>query len=755
MNSCTLQRRAFLLGSSMVAVWMSSPGRAFGLTKPVSLPSERVRSLIARMTLEEKAGQLTLAFAAYAGAAVAAHNPAQAQMQVDNQREQVRGGLVGGIFNGRSIETSRAMQTAALASRLGIPLIFGADVIHGYRTIFPVPLGEAASFEPSLCERTARAAAIEASADGLDWTFAPMVDIARDARWGRSVEGSGEDVLLGSDIAAARVRGFQGRSLRDADAILACPKHFAAYGAGESGLDYNAVDMSELRLRETYLPPFKAAFDAGALSTMAAFNEINGVPCHANRWLLDGVLRKEWGFEGLVVSDFNGDLELIKHGIARDERDAARLAIMAGVDLSMASGIYLKHLPDLVAKGEVPTDRLDQAVARVLTVKERLGLFDDPFRRLDLQRAKKVTGTPAHVALAREAASKSIVMLKNEGTVLPLPRSGKKIALIGPFSEGPHDLVGPWTVFGTDQECVDLATGMRAAMSDPTLLTVTQGSSTTIPLDGGIEAAVAAAKEADVVVLALGEHQRMSGEASSRGQIVIPEPQQRLAEAVAATGKPIVVLLKNGRALVLEGAVAEASAILVTWFLGAQTGHAIADILFGKASPSGRLPVSFPRDPGQLPYYYAHKPTGRPAESKRYTPFTTRFIGLSNTALYPFGHGLTYGDIAYEDIAVISANDGVTVGALISNRGARAATEVVQLYVQIVTASLTQPVRELKAYRKIELAAGGSQRVSFQLRKADLEIMDADHTRRFEAGTFKVWVAPSAEADGVSGSFKL
>ncbi|MFD1611481.1 glycoside hydrolase family 3 N-terminal domain-containing protein [Sphingomonas tabacisoli] len=754
-----IRRRSLLLTAGLMGAWAASPLRAAVAAVGGDGGSARIKALLAKMTLEEKAGQLTL-MPPVGGGGAAAFNPAQPGAVFSRQLDDARQMRLGGVFNAGSVAAMRALQTAAAKeSRLGIPLIFGADVIHGYKTIFPVPLGEASSFDPGLCERTARVAAIEASASGLDWTFAPMVDIARDARWGRGVEGAGEDPLLGSELARARVRGFQGRSLSDDDAVLACAKHFAAYGAAESGLDYNTVDISELRLADVYLRPFKAAFDAGALSTMASFNEINGVPVHANSWLLKHILRDFWKFSGLVVSDFTGDLELVAHGFAADEREAAKLAILGGVDMSMASGLYLKYLPDLVAKNEVPMERIDEAVGRLLFVKEQLGLLDDPFRRLDTKRPAKRIGRPEHIALAREAAQKSIVLLKNEGQLLPLPRTGKRLALIGPFAAGAHDLVGPWTVFGKDADCVDLATGLRAALGDAASLAVVEGSTVDAPLDGGIDAAVAAAKAADIVILAIGERTTMSGEASSRDEIVIPQAQHDLAVAVAATGKPTVVVLKNGRALALSGAVLDAPAIVVTWFLGSQTGHAIADVLFGKVGPSGRLPVSFPRSSGQVPYYYAHKSTGRPNAKARSVRFKTNFLGLTNTALFPFGHGLTYGDIVYSDLTLskteLSRSGMLSVSALITNNGVRAADELAQLYFEDVAASLTQPVRTLKAYKRVALPPGKAQRVSFELAASQLAFLGADMRPHLEPGLFRVWIAPSAEAEGVSGQFSL
>src|SRR6476619_2295485 len=582
-----ISRRAALLGGGAIAAWASSPARALLQAVGKAPTLALVTDLIRRMTLEEKAGQLQLMASAWGGGAALSLNPPQGNSDFPKQVEDARQARLTGVFNGNGATMARILQNAAVREfRLKIPLIFAADIIHGHRTIFPVPLAEVASFEPDLARRTAEAAAFEAAGAGIDWTFSPMVDVARDQRWGRGVEGGGEDVLLGRLFAAARVHGLQGTDLKSTEHMLACIKHFAAYGAAEAGLDYNTVDMSEERLREVCLQPYKAGFDAGALSAMASFNEINGIPSTGNRWLMTDLLRGEWGFEGFVVSDYTGDEEMIAHGFAKDGRDAARLALLAGVDMSMQSGLYRTHLPDLVRKGEVPEAVLNQSVRRVLAMKAMLGLFDDPFRRIDEKREAARSMLPKTRALAREAGRKSIVLLKNDGDLLPLPRSGQKIALIGPFASGPHDLVGPWVVYGDDTKAVDLASGVRAAIADKNGVIVAEGSKVEEVLPGGIEQAVAAARAADVIVLAIGESFDMSGEAQSRTEIVVPPAQQQLAEAVAATGKPMVVVLKHGRALALEGAVANAPAILATWFLGTETGSGIADILFGDFSPS-------------------------------------------------------------------------------------------------------------------------------------------------------------------------
>src|SRR4051812_32870621 len=501
-----ISRRSVLMSAGAAAAWLASPARALlAASTRVSVPGF-VDQLIGRMSLEEKAGQLQLMASAWGGGAALGLNPPGNGSDFESQVNEARQGQLTGVFNGNGARMARILQTAAMKqSRMKIPLIFAADIIHGHRTIFPVPLAEVASFEPDLARRTAEAAAFEASGAGIDWTFSPMVDVARDQRWGRGVEGGGEDPLLGQLFAAARVQGFQGADLKSNQHMLACIKHFAAYGAAESGLDYNVVDASERRLREVYLQPYKAGFDAGALSAMASFNEINGVPSTGNHWLQTDLLRGEWGFEGFVVSDYTGDEEMIAGGFAKDGRGAARLAFLAGVDMSMQSGLYRQHLPGLVRSGEVPQEQLDASVRRVLALKAMLGLFDDPFRRIDVKRESARSLLPGTRALAREAGRKSIVLLKNDGDLLPLPRSGKKIALIGPFAAGAHDLVGPWVVYGDDTKAVDLATGIRSAMADRGSLVVAQGSGIEEPLAGGIEQAVAAALQADIVILAIGE----------------------------------------------------------------------------------------------------------------------------------------------------------------------------------------------------------------------------------------------------------
>jgi len=718
---------------------------------------DRIESLIARMTVDEKVGQLSV-FADMVRPFAPDVNPEANASNAEQVLEQVRAGRVGSLFNGVGAELGRRLQQVALEeSRLGIPLILASDVIHGMRTVFPIPLGEAASFEPELARRTARATAVEATAAGTHWTYAPAVDVARDQRWGRGAEGAGEDVLLSCEFAAARVRGFQGDDLTAADSLLATPKHFAAYGAVAAGMEYAQVDISPQTLRDVHLPPFKAALDAGALSLMSAFNDINGVPASANRALLTDLLRNEWKFEGVVVSDYTADMELIAHGYAADEVDATRKAFLAGLDLSMQSGFYDQHLAGLVHAGEVPMAVLDASVRRILRLKEAIGLFDNPYRSLDPEREADQSHIAEHDVLARDAARRSVVLLKNEGGLLPLKKHGQKIALIGPFVQDRDNIEGCWTLFGDKSRYVTLESGMRAALADDAGLEVVAGCDLEVPLDGGIEAAVAAARRADVVVLAVGEPQRYSGEAQSRVEITLPPAQQALAEAVAATGTPLVVVLRNGRALALQGAVRDAQAIAVSWYLGTQNGHALADILFGDYNPSARLPVSFPHASGQQPYFYSHPRSGRP-ELPTMSEFKSRWREFPNTALYAFGHGIGYTRFEYEAPRLSSARldwDGeLVIRTRIRNLGAVAGEEVVQLYVHDRVASRVRPVRELKAFRKVAVAAGEAVDVEFRLDRHQLAFTGVDGEYSAEPGLFDLWVCASS-VSGEAVSFEL
>ena len=744
MTVFSVTRRALLKGASAGAIVAASSRALAALPRPAD---PFIEALIARMSLEEKAGQLSI-YSDPARTDGPPVNPGLARQGMDELKARIARGEMTGLFNGIGTAGGRELQRVAVEqSRSRIPLIFAADVIHGMKTTFPVPLGEAASFDPSLAERTARAAAIEASAKGIHWVFAPMVDVARDQRWGRVVEGAGEDSWLGCQFARARVRGFQGASLKSEDSVLACPKHFAGYGAVMGGMDYNSADIPETALRETHLPPFRAAFEAGALSTMSSFNDIAGVPSTGNRHLLTDILRDEWGFQGLVVSDYTSDEEMILHGFAADGPDAVVKAINAGCDISMQSELYYKHLPALVRAGKVSMAVVDEAVRRVLRVKKALGLFENPYRSLDAARERADVRRPDAIALARESARKSIVLLRNEGDLLPLPRTGRSIALIGPSVSDKADMPGPWASFPDIESCVTIEQGFRDALGPGAMLRVARGCDYEAPIEGGIAAALDAAKGADIFVLVVGESASMSGEAQSRVDISIPAPQLALAEALASTGKPMVVLLRHGRALALSGAIRQARAILATWFLGSETGHAIADIMFGDHAPQGRLPVSFPLASGQEPFFYNHRTTGRPqlTEDKNWK---ARYREIPNVALYPFGHGLTYSTITYGETRASAAelgwNDALTVTATVSNTGARAAHEVAQLYIHDKVASLTQPVRALKGVSHVDLAPGQSARVSFTLRRADLAFVRADLSASAEPGEFDIWIAPSS-----------
>ncbi|WP_297506259.1 glycoside hydrolase family 3 N-terminal domain-containing protein [uncultured Caulobacter sp.] len=747
-------RRAFLSGAAALAGLAVATPRAFARA------SGRIEALLAEMTIEEKAGQLSC-FADMIRPPVGDMNPLVNLRNAQTLTAEIKAGRIGVLMNGVGAQAALETQKAAVeGSRLKIPLLFAADVIHGFRTVFPIPLAEAASFDPHLAERTARAAASEASASGLHWTFAPMVDVARDQRWGRVAEGAGEDPYLGQVLAAARVRGFQGRDLKADDSMLATPKHFAAYGAVTAGLEYNSVELSEATLREVHLPPFQAAFAAGAMTVMSAFNDVNGVPATANKRLLTDVLRGEWGFKGVVISDYTADQELVAHGYAADDRDAARLAILAGIDISMQSGLYVRYLPELVASGAVPIATVDAAVRRVRALKEAIGLFDNPYRSLDPDAERARTATPAARALSREAGARSIVLLKNDKGLLPLPKAGKRIALIGPFADDRDNVLGAWGGFFADRRLnVDLATGLRAQLADPGSLIVERGCEVETTLAGGFERAVAAAQAADVVLLAVGEGQDMTGEAKSRTDLRIPPVQMRLAEAVAAAGKPVVVLLRHGRALQLEGVVRDAPAILATWFLGSEMGNAVADVVFGTVNPSGRLPVSFPIDSGQEPFFYNGRTTGRPAPADpNAQEYKARWRSIRNDALYPFGYGLGYAGFVLSDLKLSTArlgwNDTLRITAKARNTGQTHGEHVVQLYIRDRVASRTRPVRELKGFQRVALAPGADREVRFDLRRENLMFVGDNDYWLAEPGMFDLWVANSS-VDGLAASFEL
>lgn len=736
-----LDRRQVLSGGATIA----------GLTlgAPVLAQSDRIESLIARMTPQEKAGQLSC-FSDQIRPIGVPFNPGLASGGASEQLARIRTGAIGMLFNGVGYAGAKAAQDAAMQTRLKIPLIFAGDVIHGLRTAYPLPIAEACAFDPDLAMRTARAAALESTALGIHWTFAPMVDVARDQRWGRVAEGSGEDPYLGAALGVARVRGFQGDDLKDPTRVAACAKHFAAYGAVSGGMEYNFTEISPSTLREVHLAPFKAAVDAGVATLMSAFNDIDGVPASGNHWLMTDLLHGEWKFGGMVVGDYTADEELIAHGYAKDGRDAAKKAFMAGMDMAMQSNLFNLWLPDLVEKGEVPLARLDEGVRRVLHLKQQVGLFDNPYRSVSQKAERTSVSTPAMLKLSREAGARSIVLLKNEGNVLPLAKTAK-LALVGPFAEDVANVVGTWAFMSDAKLNVSIAAGLRNRKAN---VTVVKGSEVEAAIPGGIAAAVAAAQGADVVLLAIGETQMMSGEAQARVSIIIPPAQMALAEALAATGKPVVVLLRHGRALALEGAVKAAPAILATWFLGSESGNAIADVLFGDVNPSAKLSASFPHFSGQQPYFYNHKNTGRGAPETGAQDYKARYIETKNEALYPFGHGLGYTSFAVSNVVVpAQMTDRIEVTATVSNTGKRAGDEVVQLYIHDVVASHTRPIRELKGFQRVSLAPGQSKQVRFTLARQDLQFW-VDGAWVVEPGTFHIWVSTDS-TNGERKQFEL
>lgn len=723
-----------------------------------SATEARIDALLAQMTLEEKIGQLNQ----YANS-VELTGPASNSAAAARRRDDIVRGRVGSMLNVRGADATRATQRIAVeGTRLHLPLLFGYDVIHGYRTIFPVPLGETASWDLAAIEASAHVAATEAAAAGVHWTFAPMVDIARDARWGRVMEGAGEDPYLGSVVAAARVRGFQGTDLAAPDTIAACAKHFAAYGFAEAGRDYNTVELTENTLRNVVLPPFKAAADAGVATFMNAFNEIGGVPSTANAHLQRDILKGEWGFAGFVVSDWGSIRELVVHGVAADTRAAARLAITAGNDMDMESSAYIEHLAALVRSGAVPTERVDDAVRRILRVKFALGLFDDPYRYCDPAREARELLSPAHLAKAREVARESIVLLKNDGALLPLDKQVRTIAVIGPLAADKDSPLGNWRADAANDSAVSLLEGIKAAVGPATKVLYAEGAplgvgergaSTELEINttdrSGFAAAIAAARQADVVVLAIGEDGRQTGEARSQADIGLKGVQLELLRAVAAVNPHLAVVLMNGRPLVLTDVVAQAPAVLETWLLGSQAGAAIADVLFGDYDPAGKLPMSFPRAVGQEPLYYDHKSTGRPRGNGT-TVYWSHYTDLPNTPLYPFGYGLSYTTFSYSPLRLaakeMSDAQPLHVAVTVKNTGARAGTEVVQLYVRDLVGSVTRPVKELKAFRRVALQPGEAQEVEFTLTKADLAFYTAAGRWEAEPGEFRVFVGGSSDA---------
>jgi beta-glucosidase len=710
----------------------------------------RVDSLLALMTLEEKIGQLTLYTSDYdvTGPSIR-----------PGYKQDLKEGKVGAIFNAIGASYTRSLQDIAVKeTRLGIPLLFGYDVVHGYKTIFPINLGETASWDLDAMELSARIAADEASSEGIHWTYAPMVDIARDPRWGRISEGAGEDTYLGQEAARVRVRGFQGEDLSAINTVAACVKHYAAYGAAQAGRDYHTVDMSERTLREVYLPPFRAAVDAGVATVMTSFNENAGVPATVDRFLLTEVLRNDWGFGGFVVTDYTSIMELMHHGVAADTATAAELSINAGVDMDMQAGFFQDKLAALVKAGRVKEARIDEAVRKILTLKFELGLFDDPYRYCDTVREKETIMKPEYLESARDVARKSIVLLKNDKSVLPLSKDIKRLAVIGPLANNKKELIGSWSAQGDWKKSVSLLEGIRAQVSPSTQVLFAKGSNINDDTTQYFAEALRAAKQADVVVLAIGEAAWMSGEASSRSDIRLPGVQQRLADEIIKTGKPVVVVLMNGRPLAIPELDEKASAILETWFLGTQAGHAIADVLFGNYNPSGKLPVTFPRSVGQVPIFYNMKHTGRPMEVDPKNKYTSKYLDIPNSPLYPFGYGLSYTQFSYSDVTLsgtsLNTGDSLIASVTVTNTGKVAGEEVVQLYVQDLFGSVTRPVKELKGFQKISLKPGESRTVTFTIKPADLAFYRLDMTFGTEPGDFKVYIGGNSR-DVQEASFVL
>ncbi len=699
--------------------------------RPSAATEQRVNDLLAAMTLDEKIGQLTLYTTDWGSTGPTIR---------EGYKNDIRSGACGNLFNSHTVGFVRELQKVAVEeTRLKIPLLFGFDVIHGYKTIFPIPLGEAASWDLQAIEKSARVASTEASAAGLNWTFAPMVDISREPRWGRVMEGAGEDPYLGSRIADARVRGIQGKKIGDTDAMLACVKHFAGYGAPIAGRDYNTVDMSERYFREFYLPPYEAAVKAGAATVMTSFNDYDGVPATGNKHLLTDILRKEWGFRGFVVTDYTGINEMVNHGVAADDKAAGELALNAGVDMDMQGAVYQRFLKKSVEEDKVKLADIDEAVRRILRLKFELGLFENPYKFCDETREKTTLLSPEHRAAARDVARKSIVLLKNEKNLLPLNKN-QKIALIGPLADNKSELIGNWNGAGNANDCVNLLEGIRAQTKSE--VSFDSGCEFFVAKKAGVEPALALAKQADIVVVVVGEQAMMSGEAAARADITLPKVQEDLVLDLVKTGKPVVVVLMNGRPLAIPKIAENADAILETWWLGTEAGNAIADVLFGIYNPAGKLPMTFPRSVGQVPIFYNEKSTGRPFDPN--SKWTSKYIDESNSPLFPFGFGLSYTTFSYgepkSDKAVFKKGENLQITVNVTNTGSRAGEEVVQLYVRDLVGSVTRPVKELKGFQKIMLKAGETQEVKFTLTERDLSFWRGDMTFGAEQGEFDVMV---------------
>lgn len=738
--------KPFLIGSISIIVLVFGFLRFNYIGEEPAPKNQYVETLLKSMTLDEKIGQMNQ----YNGF-FDVTGPAPKEGDAKVKYDHIKNGLVGSMLNVKGVKEVKAMQKLAVENtRLGIPLIFGFDVIHGYKTVAPIPLAEAASWDLDAIKSSARMAATEAAASGINWTFAPMVDIGRDARWGRVMEGAGEDPYLGSKIAVARVQGFQGNDLKDPLSIAACTKHFAAYGFAESGKDYNTVDISHATLHNVILPPFKATVDAGVQTFMNAFNEMNGIPATGDAFLQRDLLKDAWGFDGFVVSDWGSITEMAAHGFAKDGAHASTIAANAGSDMDMESHLYVKHLKALVHTGKVKETTIDDAVRRILTVKHNLGLFDDPYKYCDEAREEKLVRHKNHEQTALDIAKKSIVLLKNDKNLLPLAKSKQKIAVIGDLADDKNSPLGNWRLAADDNSAVSVLEGLQAY--DGNNIQYEQGVKLfedrehfvfELKINNednkGIKEAVALAKKSDVVILVLGEHGYQSGEGRSRASLGLPGLQQELLEKVYAANSNIVLVLMNGRPLAISWADEHIPAIVEAWHLGSQSGHAIAQVLYGDYNPSGKLPMTFPRSVGQVPIYYNYKSTGRPGPKPEV--FWSHYIDQVNTPLYPFGYGLSYTTFAYSDLVVEAVSkEKVAIAVKVSNTGNRAGEEVVQLYLRDKVASITRPIKELKGFQKIYLEAGKTKTLHFTLTPKELGFYNNKGEFVVETGDFELMV---------------
>ena len=751
-----------ILAPLFSAQLVHQPVQSFQTEAYTSKKKAFVDKLIAKMTLDEKIGQLNLP---------SSGDFTTGQAQSSDIGKKIEQGLVGGLFNIKGVGKIRDVQKVAVEkSRLKIPMIFGMDVIHGYETTFPIPLGLSASWDMDLIQRSAQIAAQEASADVINWTFSPMVDVSREPRWGRVSEGSGEDPYLGSQIAKAMVYGYQGKDLSLKNTILACVKHFALYGAPEAGRDYNTVDMSHIRMFNEYFPPYKAAVDAGVGSVMASFNEVDGITATGNKWLMDDVLRKQWGFNGFIVTDYTGINEMIQHGMG-DLQQVSALAMNAGIDMDMVGEGFLTTLKKSISEGKVTEQQITTAARRILEAKYDLGLFDDPYRYTDEKRSKAEVFNKVNREEARNIAAQSMVLLKNDKQILPLKASGT-VAVIGPLANNNENMTGTWSVASRTKDAVSIMTGLKetikgvnfiyakgsnvfydAKMEEKATMFGKISNRDSRSKEALLKEAVETAKKADVVVLAIGETAELSGESSSRTNIEIPQAQKDLLTELKKTGKPIVMVLFTGRPLVLNDENKQADAIVNAWFAGSEAGYAIADVLYGKVNPSGKLPMTFPRSVGQVPIYYNAKNTGRPLSDDKsdkceFEKFRSNYIDECNTPLFPFGFGLSYTSFGYSDVELsktqLSGNDQLTASITLTNNGKYDGNEVVQLYIRDMVGSVTRPVKELKGFQKVFLKAGESKKVSFTITPEDLKFYNSELKYDWEAGEFDIMIGTNS-----------